>query len=163
MCIQHEKGLALSMNTYMEARPTTSMIKGWLCRTSCDEKNWEITPFDRDSRSSDDDDDVVMIHIWWWFSDDPALMMIQWWWSRFDPVMKTYADELCQENTFLVKRDCWCICNFIMYSLIYFIYCISLVPDVPIGRIINVINSCKVIEFDPPCWSGGKVPTVVGH
>ena len=26
--------------------PTTSMKKGWLCRTSCDEKNEEITPFD---------------------------------------------------------------------------------------------------------------------
>ena len=30
--------------TYMEARPTTSMKKGWLCRTSCDEKNHEIAP-----------------------------------------------------------------------------------------------------------------------
>ena len=27
------------MNTYMEARPTTNMKKGWLCRTSCDKKN----------------------------------------------------------------------------------------------------------------------------
>ena len=52
------------MNTYMEARPTTSMKKGWLCRTSCDKKNEEITPFDRDSGNSDDDD------------DDLALMMI---------------------------------------------------------------------------------------
>ena len=25
-------------------RPTTSMKKGWLCRTSCDEKNHEIEP-----------------------------------------------------------------------------------------------------------------------
>ena len=31
-------------NTYIEARPTTSMEKGWLCRTSCDEKNHEIAP-----------------------------------------------------------------------------------------------------------------------
>ena len=30
--------------TYMEARPTTSMKKGWLYRTSCDEKNHEIAP-----------------------------------------------------------------------------------------------------------------------
>ena len=43
----------------MEARPTTSMKKGWLYRTSYDEKNEEITPFD--SRSSNDDDDSVMI------------------------------------------------------------------------------------------------------
>ena len=34
-----------SSNAYLEARPTTSMKKGWLCRTSCDEKNEEITPF----------------------------------------------------------------------------------------------------------------------
>ena len=32
------------MKTYMEARPTTNMKKGWLCRTSCDEKNEEIAP-----------------------------------------------------------------------------------------------------------------------
>ena len=50
------------MNTYMEARPTTSIKKGWLCRTSYDEKNWEIAPVDQDSRSNDDDDDPVMIH-----------------------------------------------------------------------------------------------------
>ena len=30
--------------TYMEAMPTTSMKKGWLYRTSCDEKNHEIAP-----------------------------------------------------------------------------------------------------------------------
>ena len=66
-------------NTYMEARPTTSMKKGWLYRTSCDEKNHEIahmmmTRGDPDramsrynyddserSRSSDDPDPAVMI------------------------------------------------------------------------------------------------------
>ena len=46
MCIQHKKGLALSLKTYMEARPTPNMKKGWLYRTSCDEKNEEIAPFD---------------------------------------------------------------------------------------------------------------------
>ena len=54
------------MMSYMEARPTASMKKGWLYRTSYDEYNCEIAPIDRDSGSSDDDDD-----------DDPALMMIQ--------------------------------------------------------------------------------------
>ena len=76
------------MKTYMEARPTTNMKKGWLCRTSRDEKNWEIAPFARDSGSSDDDDDPVMIQLWWWsnFDDDP--MMIQlWWWSNDDPAL----------------------------------------------------------------------------
>ena len=42
------------MKTYMEARPTTSMKNGWLYRISCDEKNYEIVPFDRDSETNDD-------------------------------------------------------------------------------------------------------------
>jgi hypothetical protein len=29
--------LAEMMNTYMEARPTSNIKKGWLCRTSYDE------------------------------------------------------------------------------------------------------------------------------
>ena len=37
--IQHEKGLSLLMKTYVEARPTTSMKKSWLCITSYDENN----------------------------------------------------------------------------------------------------------------------------
>ena len=49
------------MNTYMKARHKTNMKKGWLCITSCDEKNEEIEPFDRDSGSSDDGYDLVMI------------------------------------------------------------------------------------------------------
>ena len=49
------------MKTYLEAKPTTNMKKGWLCRTSYDKKNEEITPFDLDSRSSDDDDDPMKI------------------------------------------------------------------------------------------------------
>ena len=48
------------------------------------------------------------------------------------------------------------MCNYRMYSIVYFIYCISLVPDVPIERIINVIKSCKVIEVSPPLLIGGK-------
>ena len=44
----------------MEARPTTSMKKGWLCRNSYDEKNEEIELVDRDSS---DDDDPMMIQL----------------------------------------------------------------------------------------------------
>ena len=44
------------MKTYLEARPTTSMKKGWFCRTSYDEKNQEIA--------------LVMMT-----SDDPAVMI----------------------------------------------------------------------------------------
>ena len=85
-----------------------------------------------------------------------------------DPKNKTCVDELCQENTFQVKRECLCVCNFGMYSLVYLILyldvpikiniCISLYPDIPIGRIINIINSCKVIEVNPPLLIGGKSP-----
>ena len=67
------------MNTYVEARPTTSMETGWIYRTSYDEKNEEIAPFNWDSRSNDDDDDdQVMIQNLWWSrsSDDLDLMMI---------------------------------------------------------------------------------------
>ena len=54
----------------MEASSTTNMKKGWLYRTSCDEKNEEIAPFDWDSGSSDDDDDLVMIQTY----DDPVML-----------------------------------------------------------------------------------------
>ena len=80
MCIQHEKGMALLMKTYMEARPTTNMKKGWLCRTSFEEKNEEIAPFDWDGGSIDDNDDpgLMMIQIKWWsiFNDDLDQVMI---------------------------------------------------------------------------------------
>ena len=92
-----------------EGRPTTSMKKGWLCRTSYDEKNHETAPvliqIERWSRSSDD------VLCWSRSSDDPDLvMMIQQWWSRSsddpdtvqwcrsrsrddpDPVMMFYVD-----------------------------------------------------------------------
>ena len=31
--------------------------------------------------------------------------------------------KLCWKNTFLVKRECWCICNFRMYSFMYLMSC----------------------------------------
>ena len=85
---------------------------------------------------------VMLIQIEWWSrSSDAIFMMIQierWSRSRWlkdedelkmkmtqmiqlmqrrRPVLK----NLCRKNTFLVKRECWCICNFGMYSSIYFI------------------------------------------
>ena len=36
--------VSAGQKTYMEARPTTNMKKGWLYRTSCDEKNHDTTP-----------------------------------------------------------------------------------------------------------------------
>ena len=90
-------------------RPTTSMKKGWLCWTSCDEKNHEIAPvmiqIEWWSKSSDDSQ-------WWYrFSDDPDPVMMpmmikikRWsrsnddvpWWSRSrddpNPVMMSHDD-----------------------------------------------------------------------
>ena len=86
--------------TYMEARDTTNMKKGWLYRTSYDEKNHEIAPvvliqIEWGYRSSEDDP-AVMIQIQWWSkssddvkwwsrsSDDDldrVMIQIQWWWS----------------------------------------------------------------------------------
>ena len=48
------------MKTYMEARPTTRMKKGWLCRTSCDEKNHDTTHI---MMTNNDDLDQAMIQI----------------------------------------------------------------------------------------------------
>ena len=82
---------------------------------------------------------VMLIQIGWWSRSSDAI----WWWSRsrddlktkmtwrwrwlkyedvpFDAEKKTSAKKLCRKNTFLVKRECWCICNFGMYSSMYFI------------------------------------------
>ena len=153
------------MKTYLEARPTTSMRKGWLCRTSYDEKNQEIAPV---MMTSDDpavmiywwsrssDDDLVMIQIEWWSrsSDEDDLKNKMTWWWRWreldddsdDTEKKTCADKLCRENTFLVKRECWCICDFGMYSLVYLMYFTSMfIP----GSVCNVIESCH----SPMFWS----------
>ena len=154
------------MKTYWEARPTTSMKKGWICRNSYDEKNWERAPVDWDSGSSDDDDDLVMIQLWWWskLDVDPVILQIKWlskldeddltmkmtwiWiWLDDDPddiEKKNYADNLCWENTFLVKRECWCICNFGMYSLVYLMY--FTLMFIPVS-IYNEIESCHAPMF----------------
>ena len=82
---------------------------------------------------------VMLIQIRWWSRSSDAI----WWWSRsrddlkmkmtwrwrwlkdedvpVDAEKKTSVEKLFRKNTFLVKRECWCICNFGMYSSIYFI------------------------------------------
>ena len=91
------------------------------------------------SRSRDDPDPVMMfyidpdremIEIQWWCS---MLIQIQWRWLEDEDDLKMrwsswYREEdqcwkLCRKNTFLVKRECWCICNFRMYSSMYLMYC----------------------------------------
>ena len=47
--------------------------------------------------------------------------------------------KLCRKITFLVKRECWCIYNFRMYSSMYHMYHN---PMFIMGCIYNVIESC---------------------
>ena len=118
------------------------------------------------SRSSDDPYPVMMIHIEWWsrFSDDDldhVMIQIQmkmtwrWRWIEDEDDLKTnmtrtwrwprwYREEylcwkLCRENTFLVKRECWCICKFRMFSLVFLMYCNPMFIQ---GCICNVLESC---------------------
>ena len=118
------------------------------------------------SRSSSDDLDQVMIQIQWCWSrsrddldpvmmshDDPDREMIQIWRMKMTWRLRRlemtrwsswYREEeqcwkLCQKNTFLFKRECWCICNFGMYSSMYLMYCNPMfIP----GCIYYVIESC---------------------
>ena len=108
--------------------------------------------------SSRDDPDRVMIQIqWWWFRSrwrwledkDDLKMKMTWRWREFDDdpddtEKKTCADKLCRENTFLVKRECWCNCNFEMYSLVYLMYC---TPMFILGSVCNVIESFHALMF----------------
>ena len=146
----------------MMAMPTTSMKKGWIFRTSYDEKNHEIAPvmiqIEWWSRSSDDLDPVMM------FYDDLAPIMKMTWrwrWLEDEDDLKTrwsswYREEeqcwkLCRKNTFLVKRECCFICNFGMYSSMYLMYCN---PMFILGCIYNVIESyCHAPTFR----SGGSI------
>ena len=148
------------MQTYLEARPTTNMRKGWLCRTSCDEKNREITPVMMTQwwwRSSDDPDPMMMIQQWWSNSDDPdpneddlkRKMTWRWRWRELDDdpddtEKNNCADKLCRENTFLVKRECWCNCNFRMYLLVFLMYCNLMFIS---GCICNVLESWHARRF----------------
>ena len=62
------------------------------------------------SRWLEDEDDLKMKMNWIW----------RWssWYREEDQCWKS-----CRKNTFLVKRECWCICNFGMYSSMYLMYC----------------------------------------
>ena len=120
------------------------------------------------SRSSDDLDPVMMSHDdldremiqirrlmmtwrWRWLEDEDELKMTQrrrWssWYREEDQCWK-----LCRKNTFLVKRECWCICNFRMYSSMYLMYC---------NLMFN--SRCIYYAFDPCCHtsmfqSGGSI------
>ena len=144
------------------------------------------------SRSRDDLDPMMMIQIEWWSrsnDDDPDLdeadlkmnMTWRWRWQELnddpdDIEKKTCADKLCRENTFLVKRECWCICNFGMYSLVFLMYynlmfisgCIcnlleSCHTPMFIPRIFyNINKSCQDIVGNPPIGQGLNSPQLWG-
>ena len=88
--------------TYLVARPTTNMKKGWLCRTSHDKivhtwwwpkeiqiELWSRSSYDDSerSRSSDDPDPAIVIQIEWWSRSSPVMMIQIERWSRSSPVM----------------------------------------------------------------------------
>ena len=152
------------MKTYMKARPTTSMKKGWLVELPMTSRIEIEQVMIQTWWWSSDAPDQVMIQTWWWSSDAPDQVMIQtrWWssdapnqviiqtWWRwldddpYDTEKKTCADKLCRENIFLVKRECWCNCNFRMYSLMYLMYCTPMIiPEC----VCNVIKSCHAPMF----------------
>ena len=105
-------------------------IQQWWSRSSDD-----LDPVQRWwSRSSDDPDPVQ----WWWSisRDDPDLMMKMTWrwiWLEDEDDLKTKMIQLIQRRRPALKivskeylpskRECWCICNFEMYSSMYLIYC----------------------------------------
>ena len=130
----------------------------WWSRSSDDVPWW--------SRSSDDpdpnEDDLQMKMTWrWWITDD----------DQDDTEKKTCVDKLCRENTFLVKRECWCNCNFGMYSLVFLIYCNPMfIPGCIVMYLSHVIprclfrevstmrKSCQVIVGNPPIGQGLNSP-----
>ena len=108
------------------------------------------------SRTSDDLDLMMkMTWRWRWLEDADDLKMQMMKWSREEEQWW----KLCRENTFQVKRECWCNCNFRMYSLVFLIYCnlmfilrctwVMSCPDVPIGKVYHVNKSCQVIVGNP--------------
>ena len=82
-------------------------------------------------------------------------MIETWWWSSDDPEKKNCAGKLCRENTFLYKRECWCNCNFRMYSSVYLMY---FNPMFILGCVCNIIESCHTLMFIP-----GSFYSVISH
>ena len=133
------------------------------------------------SRLDENPDRVMIQMWWWSSSYEPVFMMIQIpWWIILEEEddLKTrrqrrledeynlkmnmtrwsnrYREEdqcwkLCRKNTFLVKRECWCICNFKMYSSMYLMYCNPIfIP----GCFYYVFESCFLALM---FWSEGSI------
>ena len=126
--------------------PEFMMIQ-WCSRSSDDPDSMMIQWW---SKLDEDDLTMKMTWRWRWIEDEYGLKMkMTWIWIWLDVDLdgtskKTCANILCRENTFLVKRECWCICNFGMYTLVYLMYC---TPMFILGSICNVIESCDASMF----------------
>ena len=118
-------------------------VQWWWSRSS-DDVLWR-------SRLRDDPDPVMkMTWIWRWLEDEDDLKTKMTWRQRW---FSWYREEdqywkSCRKNTFLVKRECWCICNFGMYSSMYLMYCNPMfIP----GCFYYVFDSC----FHAPMFRSG--------
>ena len=120
--------------------PDREMIQiQWWCSMLIQIERW--------SRSSEDDLKTKMNWRRRWLEDEDDLNT-RWssWYREEDQCWK-----LCRKNTFLVKRECWCICNFRMYSSMYLMYCNPMfIP----GRFYYVFESCG---HAPMFRSGGLI------
>ena len=115
------------------------------------------------SRSSSDDPDRVwssddVLDQVWSSDDDPdeddlnMNMTWRWRWREVDydsndTEKNTCVNKLCWDNAFLVKRECWCNCNFRMYSLVFLIYCNPIfIPGCILMYLSHVIPRCLFWE-----------------
>ena len=127
--------------------PDREMIQiQWWCSMMIQIQWWcsMMIQIERWSRSSEDDLKMKMT----WRIRSPMMQMTRWasWYREEDQCWK-----LCRKNTFLVKRECWCICNFKMYSSMYLMYCNPMfIP----GCIYYVFESCC---HTPMFRSGGSI------
>ena len=125
----------------------------WWSRSSDDDQWWSRSSANVPwwSRSRDDPDSKI---------DDALKMKMTWRLRRLEMQVTRWSSwyreedqywKLCRKNTFLVKRECWCICNFRIYSSMYLMYCN---PMFILGCIYNVIESCC---HAPMFRSGGSI------
>ena len=115
----------------------------WWSRSSDDVPWWSRSRDDPDSKI---DDDLNMNMTWRLRRLEMQMMRWSSWYREEDQCWK-----LCRYNTFLVKRECWCICNFGMYSSMYLMYCNPMfIP----GCIYYVFESCCHASM---FWLGGSI------
>ena len=104
-----DPAVVIQIKWWSRSSPVMLIQIGWWSRSSDAILWWSK------SRDDPDPDDLKTKMTWWrWLEDED---------DPVDAEKKTSAEKLCRKNTFLVKRECWCICNFGMYSSMYLMYC----------------------------------------